>query len=351
MKRNILIFGAGAIGTYLGASLAQQGHRIIILERRADVPALQKAGLRLVIDGQEIATTAPTFISTLDIIPDLDLDLAVLALKTYHLESLLPDLSRINEYLPPLLSLQNGVESEKLLGDALGTAGIIPGTVTSAVDRLAKGQAVVQANRGLGIAGPHPLARGLQGLFNQAGLQCRYYRRADAMKWSKLLTNLLGNASSAILDLTPGEIYADPRLYRVELAQIKEALRVMGMEGIGAVNLPGVPVSLLAALVRYLPESLSQPLLSRQIGGGRGEKMPSFHIDLHSGKGQSEVDQLNGAVVRAGQARSLPTPVNSFLTSTLQKLIQGDLPPGHYRHDPNRFINDLAAQSGPDLSG
>ena len=121
----------------------------------------------------------------------------ILALKTYHLDSILPTLVDNKDHLPPLLCLQNGVESEKKLQEALGMDAVIPGTVTSAVDRIGKGRAIVQKSRGMGIAGTHPRLKEFQESFNEAGLNCTIYRKADAMKWSKLIINLLGNASSA----------------------------------------------------------------------------------------------------------------------------------------------------------
>ncbi len=342
MNERILIFGAGAIGTYLGASLANQGNQVIFLERKKDLNTLQEQGLRLEVRGQRISADA-SFISELEDIRDLDLTLGILALKTYQLEIILPDLIRFKGILPPLLCLQNGVESEMVLAGALGEDCVIPGTVTSAVDRLKKGSVVVRKLRGMGIAGQHERVKHLVDVFNQAGLNCRYYQQAAAMKWSKLLTNLLGNASSAILDLTPAEIYSDQELYKIELEQVREALRVMNELGIRPLNLPGVPVQLLAGVVRWLPPGISQPLLSRQVGGGRGQKMPSFHIDLYGGRKRSEVDQLNGAVVRAGERIGCSTPVNRFLTQTLLGLITGKIPLDRYRKNRSRFLQDLQA--------
>ncbi len=343
MGKSFLIIGAGAIGTYIGASLANQGHEISFLEREKDIPSLRKQGLSLVIGETEINATPAALISELKGIQELDLDLVIVALKSYHLESFLSDLAEIKAYLPPLLCLQNGVDSEELLANVVGWEGVIPGTVTSAVDRLGKGRAVVSKQRGMGIAGPHPLVNELVPIFNQAGLNCRYYPRGEALKWSKMLTNLLGNASSAILDLSAAEIYADSGLYRMELNQVREALRVMRRQGIRPVNLPGVPVKALAGVVRFLPAFLSKPLLSGIVGGGRGEKMPSFHIDLYSGKGKSEVDQLNGAVVRAGKETGCPTPVNTFLTRTLTALVKKEIPLTRYRKNPDLFLQDLEA--------
>jgi 2-dehydropantoate 2-reductase len=194
----------------------------------------------------------------------------------------------------------------------------------------------------MGIAGDYPGLRDLQGIFNQAGLNCKVYSRPGAMKWSKLITNLLGNASSAILDLSPAAIYAHPGLYQMELDQIRECLQVMRKLGLPVVNLPGVPVKLLTGIIQSTPPSISQRLLSKMIGGGRGDKMPSFHIDLYSGRGKSEIGDLNGAVVRAGKEAGIDTPVNRFLINRLSELIAGQLPLDHYHGHTNLFLTDLS---------
>ncbi len=158
------------------------------------------------------------------------------------------------------------------------------------------------------------------------------------MKWSKMLTNLLANASSAILDMTPAEIFAQPGLYKLEIAQLREALAVMDAQQIQVVDLPGTPVRLLTWTIRNLPLSISRPLLRRAIGGGRGGKMPSFHIDLHSGRGQSEVDYLNGAVVRFGERTGVPTPANRLLNETLLRLTRGEIPLEQFSGQPEKLL-------------
>ena len=195
----------------------------------------------------------------------------------------------------------------------------------------------------MGVAGNHPLAKDLVQIFVKSGIDCKYFPNAESMKWSKLVTNLLGNSSSAILNLSPAQIYSNPALYQIEIEQVREALNVMQFQDINAVNLPGVPVKILAALIKYLPYWLSRPLLSNSIGGGRGKKMPSFHIDLYSGRKQSEVNQLNGAVVRAGEESRIPTPVNSFLTNSLLSLINREIPLETYNQGQEKFLSQLAA--------
>jgi len=112
------------------------------------------------------------------------------------------------------------------------------------------------------------------------------------------------------------------------------------------VDLPGTPVRALALAVR-LPHGLSRPLLRRAVGAGRGGKMPSFHIDLHSGRGLSEVGWLNGAVVRHGTLAGVPTPVNRLLDDTLQALTRAEIPLLEYSHRPERLLEACARSLGP----
>jgi len=344
MKKRFLILGAGAIGSYLGGSLAQNGHEVVFLEREKDITSLQNQGIIMEIEGKRSTTSSPIYLSSLDNALNQEPDLIILAVKTYHLDTILLDLIPFREKLPPLLCLQNGVESEKRLADALGSELVISGTVTSSVDCPSKGNVIIRKIRGIGVAGRHPMAKDLVQIFLKSGISCIYYPNPASMKWSKLVTNLLGNSSSAILNLSPAQIYSNPALYQIEIEQVRETLNVMDIQGIKVVNLPGVPVKILAAIINYLPNWLSQPLLSKMIGGGRGEKMPSFHIDLYSGRKQSEVNQLNGAVVRAGKKFHIQTPVNSFLTNTLLSLIEGEIPLETYTQGQEEFLSQFATR-------
>jgi 2-dehydropantoate 2-reductase len=83
---------------------------------------------------------------------------------------------------------------------------------------------------------------------------------------------------------------------------------------------------------------LSKPFLSRAAGAGRGAKMPSFHIDLHSGRGRSEVEYLHGAVVRAGEKFNVPTPVNRVLTETLLALTRKEVPLEEFAHRSEKLV-------------
>ncbi len=103
----------------------------------------------------------------------------------------------------------------------------------------------------------------------------------------------------------------------LEIEAWREALAVMAAAGIPALNMDKYPFAMLAPLIRYAPKALIRPILRSQIGGARGGKMPSLHIDLHGNKGRSEVGWLNGAVVRKGRKSGVATPVNGVLTDVL----------------------------------
>jgi 2-dehydropantoate 2-reductase len=350
----ILSFGAGAIGTYVGGSLALAGHRVVFLERREVAEELKTRGLHLdlspVTQRKSESLTADvdysrveirdtvTFTASLDeALGHGPFDVALFALKSFDTVTALEGMKPHADRLPPILCLQNGVENEPAIAAALGPDKVIYGTVTTAVGRRGAGDIAVEKLRGMGVADGHPLSRTLAAALTSAHLDARSYPKAADMKWSKMLTNLLANASSAILDMTPAEIFADPGLFGVEMRMLREALAVMKALGIGVVDLPGTPVRALAWGTR-MPAAIARPLMVRAVGGGRGGKMPSFHIDLHSGRKVSEVDYLNGAVVRAGERAGVPTPVNKSLSQTLLALTRGELPLDAYAHQPQKIL-------------
>ena len=341
-----LVIGAGAIGTYLGVNLAHAGQEVTFLARPASAAHLREYGLSLTTAAGETRHIAAPRVaaSPAEALGTARYDAALLALKTYHTAAFLESIAPWRETFPPVVCLQNGVEAEDVLADFLGEGKVLAGTVTTAVARHAPGQATVERPRGVGLATGHPLVAPLAAALQEAGVMVRLYPNAAAMKWSKLLTNLLGNATSAILDMPPAEIFAHPRLARLEIAQLREALAVMDALGLPVVDLPGVSVRKLAWAVRHLPPFLLQPLLQKAVGSGRGGKMPSFHIDLYSGRGQTEVDALNGAVVRFGERLGVPVPVNRALTKTLQALTQGEIPLEAFRHKPEALLQRVAVQ-------
>jgi 2-dehydropantoate 2-reductase len=349
-RLNILSFGAGAIGTYIGGSLALANHQVVFIERPEVVDELRQRGLRLDLSLDRRRRSRERFIlepSAFVVVPSLEqafeygpFDVALFAIKSYDTAAALESLLPFAEKMPPVLCLQNGVENEAAIEAVLGAGKVIPGTVTSSVGRRSAGDIVLEKLRGMGVAAGHPLTERLVVALNEAYLNARLFPRAADMKWSKMLTNLLGNATSAILDLPPVRVFSHPGLYRLEMMQLREALAVMSAQGVDVVDLPGTPVRMLAHLTDW--PGILRPLAAAIIGGGRGRKMPSFHIDLHAGRGKSEVDWLNGAVARTGEKAGVKTPVNRMLNETLLALTRGKVPLEAYRGKPQALLDALS---------
>jgi 2-dehydropantoate 2-reductase len=347
-KLKILSFGAGAIGTYIGGSLALAGHEVVFVEQASVAEKLQQTGLALDLRldkrrGEKgifnIKSPAVSFESSLDgALTHGPFDVSLFALKSFDTAPALEGIRNQAAKMPPILCLQNGVDNEPAIASILGDDKVIYGTVTSAVGRLAAGSIVLEKLRGMGVAAGHPLAEKLTAALDGALLNARSYPNATDMKWSKMLTNLIANASSAILDMTAGEIFSHPGLFRMEMRMLQETLAVMSAQGIKVTDLPGTPVRALALGTR-LPAFISRPLMTKAIGGGRGGKMPSFHIDLHAGRGKSEVDFLNGAVIRAGDKLNIPTPVNRTLDDTLLSLTRGEQSMDKFSRKPEKLLN------------
>lgn len=345
-----LVFGAGAIGTYVGGSLALAGQQVVFVEKPKMVDELRERGLRLDLTIDERRKTKDAFVvdsRSFVICPSIEealnygpFDVALFALKSFDTVSAMEELKPFAEKLPPILCLSNGVENEQAIARVMGPDKVIYGTVTTAIGRRGAGSIVLEKLRGVGIAAGHPLSEKIVAIFDGAYLKCKLYPDDHSMKWSKMLTNLIANPTSAILDLTAAEVFANPKLYKLEIDMLKECLAVMKAQNLNVFDLPGTPVKALAFATK-LPLWLSKPFLSRAAGSGRGGKMPSFHIDLYSGRTQSEVEYLHGAVVREGKARGIPTPVNDLLTKTLVALTNKEIPLDEFAKQPQKFLQKL----------
>lgn len=324
----ILIIGAGAIGCFVGGKLASAGHAVKLVGRPGTTAALQSRGLELhAADGAVERIPSVSAVSSLrEAFPD-SYDLAILAVKSYDTETVLDELAPAEALLPAaILSLQNGVGNEEQIATRFGPQRVLAGTITAPVE--VKEPGVVQVTKStfaVGLADFHgdsadPKSNSLSSSFSSAGLPAKVYNDAYSMKWSKLLMNMIGNATSAILAEPPAVTFADPRIADLEIDALREALRVMAAAGIRPLNVEKYPLRTLAPLLRFGPRPLLRSALHRGVGGARGGKMPSLFLDLESGKRGSEVAWYNGAIVRKGVEVGVETPANCLLTETVQKL-------------------------------
>src|SRR6267143_1083581 len=293
-----LFFGAGAVGSLLGARLAKAGSEVTLVGRQEHVEAVTRGGVRMVVAGrvssQSVRAARPTLADA-----GGPFDYVFLTVKGYD--------------------TLDAIEQLQLV--------LRPGTIHLHSRR--GGVALAPVSPEVNVA---PLVRKMR----DAGFKSRRYTDFRAMKWSKLLFNILGNAQSAILDLPPSHVFADSELFRYERGAFREATAFMDRMRLAVVALPGLPAPSLRRAMG-LPPLLAQILLEPRLGGARGNKMPSLWWDLSRGKGRTEAAYLNGAVVDAGRRYDIPTPVNSVLWAILEKSTKLPSEWERYRRQPDRL--------------
>jgi 2-dehydropantoate 2-reductase len=341
---NILVMGAGAIGCFVGGSLAGQGHQVTLVGRPPLMGKIAKAGLTIRWPDKSAQTVFPNTETTIAT-PATSYDFILITVKS-------PDTGDVAEQLGTslrplektyLVSLQNGIGNEEQLAAFFSAKQVIAGTITIPIQAPEPGVIEVsKAKGGLGLAPltGSPPVQNLAGALNGAGLTTETYADYRAMKWSKLMLNIVNNAAGAILDEPPAQIIARPELFDLEIEALRECVRVMNGQGISAVKLPGYPVDWLARLVAatWLPRPITRAILRPFLRSGRGTKMPSLQIDLAAGRATSEIGVLNGAIVAAGQQVGVATPVNQALTDILEGLVAKRLRWADYRHQPEKLI-------------
>ena len=337
---NILVFGAGAIGGFIGGKLAAQ-HHVTLFDRLPLVEVVRARGLCVIEPERQTTVANLAAFTSLDEVfaQKPGFNLALICVKAFDtpatVEMLRPYADRIERFLTP----QNGVSNEDLLGAAFGRSKIISGTVLNPIAVPEAGVVRLEkAGRGLGLAPVEGTIDPYVDVLRDTQLPVRVYRDYRAMKWSKLILNLIGNATSAILDLPTRETFADKRVFKIEVAMLREALAVMRAHSIGTVDLPGSPVRLLTFGLRFAPLFILQRILQPMVAGGRGDKPPSLLVDMRSGKTQSEIDELNGAIVRVGKASGVKTPVNAALVDIVHDLLSGKADRAVWRGNIERLV-------------
>ena len=331
--RVAVVVGAGAVGSFLGGTLAAAGWDVTLLGRRGggdgsttpmviDVPKGRRTTVRVRrVGAPEAAPTAP--------------DVVIVAVKMYDLAGALEVAARWPAL--PLATAQNGVGAEAL-ASAVRTSPLIALSLTTAVEATPEGVARRRTG-GLGIAAVRGdtavLRHDLADAFADGGLPTVACTDAATMKWSKLLANLVANATSGLLDMDAGAVWADPAGFDLERRQLREALAVMRAQDLGVVSLPGGQVGALLFGLRF-PASIARPVMALAIGRARGGKHPSLRIRLRGGgTGPTEARWLNGAVAVAGARLGIATPVNAAL-ATLVDQVADDPPAGdRWRGNPS----------------
>jgi len=311
----VYVVGAGAVGTYLGELLRGIGNDVVYAPR------------------------------TLDAVEPVDADLALVTVKAYDTPAAIETLRRAlrDPGATTIVTPQNGVGNEELLAEAFGADAVVAAALTVPVDKDASGKGVAAKGGGIAFApvgaNPH---NWLLAAFGATGLPVVAVHDYRALKWSKLALNVVANATCAILDMVPERVVRDEALFRIEVHAIREVRATMKALGIATIDLPRYPVRALHA-VASLPSALARPVLASRIAGARGEKPPSLLLDLRGAKHRTEVQVLNGAVVRAARDAGVRVPVNTVLTRVLDDIAHMPQLWAKYRERPDALVAEVQA--------
>lgn len=288
--------GAGAVGCFYGAMLARAGHEVTLIGRPAHVEAVRRDGLKLEMHGS---------VETLRVAADTDAaavagaSLVLFCVKSTDTPAAA---AQLRPHLAPgalLLSLQNGVDNAERLRQAL------PGCeVAAAVVYVATGMAgpghVRHHGRGELVIEPSSQGESVARLLADAGVPCDISDNVRGALWAKLILNCAYNALSAVTQLPYGVLVRGEGVAGVMRDVVDECLAVAAADG---VRVPGDVDAAVRRIAETMPAQFS-----------------STAQDLARGK-RSEIDHLNGYVLRRGQALGVATPVNRVLHA-LVRLIE-----------------------------
>jgi 2-dehydropantoate 2-reductase len=291
----VAVMGAGAVGCYYGGMLARGGHEVVLIGRPQHVEAIERHGLRLqtLSFDEHISVAASTNANAVQ-----GAQLVLFCVKSTDTESAARE---IKPWLDPnvlVLSLQNGVENADTVRN------LIPQEVAAAVVYAAAEMAgpghVRHHGRGELLIEPSRASEEGARVLIAAGVPTDISDNVRGALWTKLIINCVYNALSAITQLPYSRLVQGEGVTQVMRDIVDECLAVAKADGVsiaGDVN----------AAVRKIAETMPQ-------------QYSSTAQDLSRGK-CTEIDHLNGLIVRRGEALGVPTPSNRLLHA-LVKLIE-----------------------------
>jgi len=326
------IIGAGAVGGAIAGLLARAGNDVEVTARGAHLHTIRETGLTLTgAWGDSVSQVRAA--ATLSRVNEL----VIVATKAHDAEQALRDNIRFVRDVTVVI-FQNGLDSLETAAHASPRSDVIGGLATFASSFLSPGTIHVTAAGPsyLGVAGDNDVpARYAADVLN-AVMPTFAVPNFRGAQWTKLVINQV-NALPAITGLSVQQVIADARLRRIMTASMRETARIALAQGIHFETLQGLSHRRLRRLART-PLWFGQliPLaMSRRMG-----RTPNPGSTLQSiRRGQpSEVDALNGAVVRAAQEAGREAPLNALMVD----LVHGVETTGNFLS-----INDAVARFAP----
>lgn len=296
-RMKIAVMGAGAVGCYYGGMLARAGHDVVLIARPQHVHAIAQKGLRMETRSfdEQVRLRASTEASAVQ-----DADLVLFCVKSTDTESAG---AAIRPYLAAdalVLCLQNGVDNADRLRTVLPDHAVAAVVVYVATEMAGAGH-VKHHGRGELVIEPAQRSEAAAQALIAAGVPCEISQNVRGALWLKLIINCAYNPVSAIAQLPYGKAVQGEGIPALMRDVVDECLAVAAAEG---VQVPGDVQATVAKLAASMPAQFS-----------------STAQDLARGK-RTEIDYLNGLVVRRGEALGIATPANRALWS-LVKLLEG----------------------------
>ncbi len=298
--KEIMMIGAGSVGGYFGAHLARTYSNVSFVLRSKTRAAVAKNGLTIRSAIGESFTVHPPSASNPQDLPQPDL--IILGVKAYDLDEVMNQIEPIMKPETTLLTLQNGVTIEDTLKMRFGRERVVGGVSfiyskivePGVIDHFKKG--LVTIGELMGLETPRLLQ--IQALFKEAGIPCFLTEDIRKTKWEKMCWNCVFNPLTVVLNDHVAKALDATELQPVMATIVREVAAV-------AMAAHRVPLD------DDMPEKVvkwSQEL--RDIH-------TSMYDDWQSGR-PTEIDELNGYIVKRGQQFGVPTPMNEMLTALIK---------------------------------
>jgi 2-dehydropantoate 2-reductase len=312
----IAVIGAGAVGSVLGSLLWRAGEDVVLVGRAAHVAAIRAAGLSVegVAGGFKATPHAEERLSARP-------ELALLTVKTQDIATALRDNAAFLQGVP-ILVLQNGLRGEELAATVVPAGQLVSGVVALHAQYLVAGHVVLLQSEGLLIGRPDgrndEVVDRVRAVLDKA-VPTTVTTNMRGARWTKLIVNL-SSVLPALCDASFKQIYKDPFLRGLAVGLMREGIAVAERAGIRLEPIPGTSVPLMK-LVASLPTALAGAMAARK--AARLET----HWPLKGSTWQSvargqptEIDYLNGEVVRLGSELGVSTPLNALVVALMQRV-------------------------------
>lgn len=283
----VAVIGAGAVGCYYGGLLLKAGHDVTFIGRPAHVDAINAHGLLL--DTQGFKGHLPAKAAT-DAAALASPDLVLFCVKSADTEEAGRSLAGRLRPEASILSLQNGVDNPQRLRAIIGHP-VIPAVVYVGSEMAGPGH-VRHHGGGALVIGASPESEALAQTLQAAGIGTTIAGDIEATLWSKLVINCAFNALSAVAGIPYGPMLEVEGVRDVVASAVQEAVMVARASGVA------------------MPDDILEQIL--KIPAAMPNQMSSTAQDVARGK-PSEIDFLNGYVVRKGAELGIATPTNQAL--------------------------------------